>query len=117
MVLLPEVARDLVLLVLVFLRFVGGADVLRLADPVVTFPGVFFAGVVGVAVAPRLPGRLTGEGVVVSGSMAMGSLARRPREASSSSSVAARLRDGTGGVGLAVEIGIRDELLRKAGLL
>lgn len=118
---LPETARDLA--VEVFL-FVGGADVFRVADP--AFAGVFLAGVFGVVLKPRLPGRLPGEGVEWFTSP-KGSLALRPRLSSSSySSVAARLRapresresrPGMIGTGLAVEIGIREELFRRPGWL
>lgn len=113
---LPETARDLA--VDVFL-FAGGADVFRVADPV--FAGVFLAGVFGVVLKPRLPGRLPGEGVEGFTSP-IGSLALRPRLSSSSySSVAARLRGpresrpGMIGTGLAVEMGILEELFRRPG--
>lgn len=117
---LPDTARDRGVLALGF-RLAGGAEVLRLVEPV----GCFFAGVFCVVLNPRLPGRMLGEGVVVSWSVLIGSLALRPREdRSSSSSVAARLRGPREsrpvpeiGTGLAVEMGIRDALFPRLGWL
>lgn len=121
---LPETARDLA--VEVFL-FVGGAEVFRVVEPAepAALAGVFLAGVFWVVLNPRVPGRLSGEGVETSGSVVVGSLALRPRPYSSSSrsSVAARLlgpresRPVRIGTGLAVEMGIREELFRRPGLL
>lgn len=114
---LPETVRDLAL---DGFLLPAGAEVLRLFDLVVLVPfaGVFLAGVFWVVLKPRLTGRLPGDGVDVSGSTIMGSLARRPRPHSSSSSspVVARLRRPIG-TGLAVEMGILDELFRRPGLL
>lgn len=119
--LLPETARDRG--VLAFL-FVGGAEVFRLVEPVVGLT-VFLPKAFGVLLNPRLPGRLSGEGVEPSCSMLIGSLALRLRDDRSSSSVAARLRElresrpraADMGTGLAVETGIREALFPRLGWL
>lgn len=115
---LPETARDLAVDVL---RLLGGAEVFLLVEPV-ALACVFLAGVFCVVLKPRLPGRLPGEGVEGSGSPSplVGSLALRPRKASlssySSDAGPRESRPGRMGAGLAVEIGIREELFRRAGL-
>lgn len=118
-VLLPETARDLGALAFLF---VGGAEVFRLVEPVLLT--VFLPGVFCVLLNPRLPGRLSGEGVEPSCSTLIGSLALRPREDRSSSSVAARLRElresrpmPEMGTGLIVETGIREALFPRLGWL
>ena len=119
--LLLETARDRGALAF---RFVGGAEVFRLVEPVlltVFLPEVFCC----ILLNPRLPGRLSGEGVEPSCSTLIGSLALRLREDRSSSSVAARLRElresrpmaPDMGTGLIVETGIREALFPRLGWL
>lgn len=119
-VLLPETARDRGALAFLF---VGGAEVFRLVEPVLLT--VFLPEVFCELLNPRLSGRLSGEGVEPSWSTLIGSLALRPREDRSSSSVAARLRElresrpiaPEMGTGLIVETGIREALFPRLGWL